>query len=80
VITVAISNDGIVMLGMAMVLALVFLTSLRGGIVDLTGEALGVSGVSSKNVLGKILIPVIVLLVMAVVFVVMRADLAGLMI
>lgn len=79
VITVAISNDGIVMMGMAMVLALVYLTCLRGGIVDQTSEALGVSGVSSKTVFGKVLVPAILMLVMAVVFVVARASLAGLM-
>jgi len=80
VITVACGTDGIAMLALAMVLSLVYLVCLRGGIVDQTGEALGVSGVSSKTVLGKILIPVIVLLVLAVVFFVMRAKLAGLMI
>ena len=79
VISVAVSNDGIVMLGMAMVLALAFLISLRGGIVEQTGEALGVSGVSSKTVFGKVLIPAILMLVMAVVFFVSRASLAGLM-
>ena len=80
VITVAVSNDGIVMLAMAMVLSLVYLICLRGGIVDQTGEALGVSGVSSKNVVGKILVPAILLLVMAVVFFVARASVANLMI
>ena len=80
VITVAVNNDGIVMLAMAMVLSLVYLICLRGGIVDQTGEALGVSGVSSKNVVGKILVPAILLLVMAVVFFVARASVANLMI
>lgn len=80
VVSVAMSNDGTGLMALGMVLTVVFLTAMRGGIVELTGETLGVSDVRSKHVLGKILIPVIVLLVLAVVFFVMRADLAGLMI
>ena len=67
-ITNAVGYDGPAMLGMALVLAVVFLVAMRGGIVELTGETLGVADVRSKDVLGKILVPVVVLLIMAVVF------------
>ena len=80
VISVAISNDGIGLMVLGMVLCVVYLTSIRGSIVEMAGEQLGVTDVRSKHVLGKILVPVIVLLVLGIVFFVARASLTGLMI
>lgn len=80
VITNAISKDSIAMLGLALLLSAVFLICLRGGIVEQAGEQLGVSGVSSRQLLGKVLVPVIVMLVLAVAFFVARDSLAGLMV
>ena len=80
IFTNSFGNDGTSMIALALVLAVVFLTTLRGGIVDLTGKALDVTGVSSKSILGKILVPVIVILVMAIVFYVSGSSLSGLII
>lgn len=71
---------GAAMLGLGLVFCVVYFAAMRGGIVDQTGEALGVSGVSSKAVLSKTWVPVALLVVMAVIYFVARSSCSNLMI
>ena len=73
-------NTEMAMFGLGAVLAISMFTSLRGGIVDLTSQALGADGVSGKSVVVKNVIPVILVCVVAVVYIVARVAAKALMI
>ncbi len=68
------------MLAMGMVVAVTLFTALRGGVVDLAGQALEVSGVSGSGVRKMAAVPVVLLLAVTVVYFVARAACASLMI
>jgi len=73
-------NTEMAMFAVGLVLCVTLFTSLRGGIVDQTGEALGVTGVSTKDVLKKTWLPMVLIVLVAVIYAAARAACKGLMI
>lgn len=72
--------SGMPMMALALVVLVSWFAALRGGVVDWTGEALDVSGVSAKSVLAKTWVPMVLMLVTAVIYLVARTACANLMI
>lgn len=68
------------MLAVGIVLSMTLFTSLRGGVVDQTSEALGVNGVSGLDVLKKTWLPVVLIVLVAVIYLSARAACRILMI
>ena len=73
-------NHEMVMLGLGVVLALSMFLSVRGGLTNLTAEQLEVKDVTGPQVAKRNVIPVLVVLVVAVVYLVTGGTLKFLMI
>lgn len=73
-------SSSVVMLALGLVFCVVYFAALRGGLVDQTGECLGIEGVSTTEVLKKTWIPAVVLVAMGVLLVLARIACAALII
>lgn len=71
---------GMTLLSMGIILSVVLFSSLRGGIVDMVGGALEITGVKGGSVLKRAWVPAALMLVVALIYMVARAACAVLMI